>query len=79
LNDARAKYLIVGGYAVIKHTEPRYTKDLDIWVSPDLENAKRVFAALQHFGAPLHGIALKISPTRTWFIIWDVPRPVWIF
>jgi hypothetical protein len=59
LNDARAKYLIVGGYAVIKHTEPRYTKDLDIWVSPDLENAKRVFAALQHFGAPLHGIAVE--------------------
>jgi hypothetical protein len=24
------RYLIIGGYAVMKHTEPRYTKDLDL-------------------------------------------------
>jgi hypothetical protein len=30
LNEAQAKYLVVGGYAVIEYTEPRYTKDLDI-------------------------------------------------
>jgi hypothetical protein len=45
--------LIIGGYAVIKHAEPRYTKDLDIWVAPDLENAERVFSALTEFGAPV--------------------------
>ena len=39
LNERQAKYLIVGGYAVIEHTEPRYTKDLDIWVSPKRDNA----------------------------------------
>jgi len=32
LNSAGAKYLIVGGYAVMLYTEPRYTKDLDIWI-----------------------------------------------
>jgi hypothetical protein len=53
LNDEKVKYLIVGGYAVIRHAEPRYTKDLDIWVSPDRENAERVFRALKKFGAPL--------------------------
>ncbi len=41
-NDHRVKYLVVGGYAVMKYTEPRFTKDLDIWISPDLENAKAV-------------------------------------
>jgi hypothetical protein len=56
LNEAKARYLVVGGYAVIKHTEPRYTKDLDIWVSPEVENSKRVYSALQHFGAPLEGV-----------------------
>ncbi len=40
--DAQVRYLIIGGYAVIKHAEPRYTKDLDLWVSPDSENAERV-------------------------------------
>jgi len=32
LNDYEVEYLIVGGYAVMKYTEPRYTKDLDVWV-----------------------------------------------
>ena len=32
-NEEKVKYLIIGGYAVIKHAEPRYTKDLDLWVS----------------------------------------------
>lgn len=52
-NDERVKYLIIDGYAVIKHTEPRFTKDLDLWVSPDKENAERVYTALEKFGAPI--------------------------
>jgi hypothetical protein len=32
LNDCQVEYLIVGGYAVMRHSEPRFTKDLDIWV-----------------------------------------------
>ena len=59
LNDEEVKYLIVGGYAVIRHTEPRYTKDLDLWVSPDRENAERVFQALKKFGAPLTDLTPK--------------------
>ena len=31
LNRCGAKYLVVGGYAVMLYTEPRYTKDLDIY------------------------------------------------
>jgi len=42
LNDAGAEYLVVGGYAVIEHTEPRYTKDIDVWVNATRENAGRV-------------------------------------
>ncbi|HJY79884.1 MAG TPA: hypothetical protein VKK81_02210 [Candidatus Binatia bacterium] len=53
LNDAGAKYLLVGGYAVAFHGQPRFTKDLDIWVEASTENADRVFAALKMFGAPL--------------------------
>lgn len=58
LNEAKAIYLVVGGYAVIEHTEPRYTKDLDLWVRPDRDNARRVYAALKHFGAPLADITV---------------------
>lgn len=52
-NAYHVKYLVIGGYAVIMYTEPRYTKDLDIWVSTEGENAIAVFQALQEFGAPL--------------------------
>ncbi len=52
-NEHRVKYLIVGGYAVAIHAQPRATKDLDIFIQPSAENAKAVFAALAKFGAPL--------------------------
>jgi len=37
-----AKYLVVDGYAVGVHSEPRATKDLDIWVRTDRENSEAV-------------------------------------
>jgi hypothetical protein len=40
----------VGGYAVAFHGHPRYTKDLDIWIQPTLENAQKVIQALAAFG-----------------------------
>ena len=52
-NEQRVKYLIVGGYAVAVHAQPRATKDLDIFIEAGPENAKAVFAALAQFGAPL--------------------------
>ena len=36
-NEHRVKYLVVGGYAVGVHAEPRATKDLDIWIRSDEE------------------------------------------
>lgn len=47
------EYLVVGAYAVMHHTQPRYTKDLDIWIKPSVDNARRVARAFQRFGAPL--------------------------
>lgn len=58
-NEENVKYLIVGGYAMIKYTEPRYTKDLDVWVSPDAENAEKVFNALVKYGAPVSSMSSK--------------------
>jgi len=49
----KVRYLIVGGYAVMKYSEPRYTKDIDVWIATDAENAKLIYIALKEFGAPL--------------------------
>jgi hypothetical protein len=58
-NAYNIKYLIVGGHAVMLYTEPRYTKDLDVWIEASEENAAKVFRALAEFGAPLSGLSAK--------------------
>jgi predicted nucleotidyltransferase len=50
LNKNRVKYLIVGGYAVALHGHPRYTKDLDIWIYINTDNAERLISSLNEFG-----------------------------
>jgi hypothetical protein len=64
-NEHRVKYLVVGGYAVALHAQPRATKDLDLFVQPDSDNAKAVFSALAQFGAPLAGLTPEdfLEPT----------------
>ncbi|MEM6265186.1 MAG: hypothetical protein AAGI38_21970 [Bacteroidota bacterium] len=32
LNEKKVSYLVVGGYAVAFHGNPRYTKDIDFWI-----------------------------------------------
>ena len=55
---------VVGGYAVMAYTEPRYTKDLDVWVRAEAANADRVFRSLAHFGAPLDDVAVDFPSHR---------------
>ena len=50
------RYLIVGGYAVILHAQPRFTRDIDFFIRPDPANARATYAALAEFGATLQGI-----------------------
>ena len=56
--DGGVRFLIVGAYAVMHHTVPRYTKDLDLWVEPTGANATRVLRALAAFGAPIGGLTV---------------------
>ena len=32
LEKYKVRYLVVGAYAVMKYTEPRFTRDLDLWI-----------------------------------------------
>lgn len=50
LNKRKVDYLIVGAYAVIKHTRiARVTKDIDFWIKNSLENAKKTAVAIKDF------------------------------
>ncbi|HLF46260.1 MAG TPA: hypothetical protein VI548_07530 [Chitinophagaceae bacterium] len=50
LNKNEVQYLIVDGYAVGIHGHPRYTGDLDIWLLPEKENAKKILQTIREFG-----------------------------
>ena len=59
LNEAGVKYLVVGAHAVAYYAEPRFTKDLDIWVEASPASAPGVVAALHAFGAPMAGVSVQ--------------------
>jgi hypothetical protein len=54
--DFQVEFLVVGGFAVMRYTEPRYTKDLDILINNTPANGERVINALKAFGAPLRHV-----------------------
>ncbi len=49
-NANQVDYMVIGGYALAFHGAPRFTGDLDIFVKPDPENARRIIEALDQFG-----------------------------
>ncbi len=58
------RYLIVGGYAVVFHAQPRFTKDIDLFIKADPANAQATYDALTEFGAALQGIRPEEFATR---------------
>ena len=71
LNAHAVEYLVVGGYAVGVHSEPRATKDLDIFIRADENNSVAVYRALADYGAPLVGLTpdtFKDEPTSVFQI-----------
>jgi predicted nucleotidyltransferase len=77
LSDAGAEFIVVGAHAVMFYTEPRYTKDLDLWVRPTTANAVRVRRALADFGAPLVDLSEEdLATTGTIFQIGVAPNRI---
>ena len=72
-NDNHVRYLVIGGYAVVQYAEPRFTKDLDVWISTDASNAEAVYKALLEFGAPLKGLTVKVFAEEGYFFQMGLP------
>ncbi|MEW5945482.1 MAG: hypothetical protein AB1742_04710 [bacterium] len=49
-NGHEVEYVVIGAHALAFHGVPRYTGDIDIYVRPGEQNARRVVAALKDFG-----------------------------
>ncbi len=77
LNAHGAKYLVVGGYAVGAYSQPRATKDLDIYILSSQENSEAIFRALSDFGAPLAGVEpADFTDRKTYFQMGEPPLRV---
>ena len=77
LVDEKARFLLVGAYALAAHGYPRATMDIDIWVMPSSANADAVLRALRRFGAPLHNLTkADLEKNGTVFQIGVAPRRI---
>ena len=78
--EFRVKYLVVGGWAVSIHAQPRATQDLDIFVSRESANIQAVYEALLQFGAPLENVEKgKFLERGTFFRVGAPPCQIDIF
>jgi hypothetical protein len=74
-NKHGVDYLVIGGHAVSEYSEPRATKDLDLFIRTTVENGAKVYRALQEFGAPLDNVKPGDfqKESKTIFMIGVVP------
>jgi hypothetical protein len=56
LLNNKAKFLVVGAYAMGAYGYPRATGDFDIWVEASAENSKNIYKSISEFGASLSDI-----------------------
>lgn len=54
LCECGVEFVVVGAHALSVHGASRATGDIDIFVRPSADNARRVMLALELFGAPVH-------------------------
>jgi hypothetical protein len=73
----KVDFLLVGAYAMAVHGFPRSTADLDIFIRPDIKNAKKLHLALGEFGAPMESITIEdFTKSGTIFQIGVAPRRI---
>jgi len=58
LNRNSVEFVIVGGIALAYYGFPRFTGDLDIWIRPSIDNAKKTFHSIETF----FGTRMAIAP-----------------
>jgi hypothetical protein len=59
LNKHEVDYMVVGGYALAFHGEPRTTGDMDIWIDCTEVNATRLVQVIEDFGMSALGLTEK--------------------
>jgi hypothetical protein len=76
LNANGVEYLVVGGYALAAHGHPRYTGDIDFWVSHERVNIERLLKVLQAFGFDSLGLGAEDFSADTVVQLGQPPRRI---
>jgi predicted nucleotidyltransferase len=76
LNAHAVEYLVVGGYALAAHGHPRYTGDIDFWVSHEAGNISRLLAVLDEFGFGSLGLSAADFTDDTVVQLGQPPRRI---
>ncbi len=65
-HEAKIRYLIIGGFAAIMHGIPRFTKDLDLAILPELRTCQAILEVLKnlHFGTAYLTTAEDLAKTK---------------
>ena len=74
-SDGGVEFLLVGAFAVAFHGVPRATGNMDVFVRPSEENAKRVYRALARFGAPLGNAGIVAADFEQPGIVYQMGLP----
>ena len=75
LADAAVEFLVVGAYALAFHGAPRASGDIDLFVRPSPENARRLFDALMRFGAPLASAGVTAADFEQTGMVYQMGLP----
>ena len=73
--DAGVEFVVVGAYALAFHGAPRASGDIDLFVRPSLDNARRVHEALVRFGAPLAASGVAADDFARPGIVYQIGLP----
>lgn len=75
LSKHEVEFILIGGYAVIFYTEPRYTKDVDFLIHSSKKNAKKIIDALEEFGVSKNQLKTEMFSEQGRFF--KLGRPPW--
>src|SRR5262245_2760837 len=69
------EFVVVGAYALALHGVPRFTGDLDVFVRPSAQNARKVWDALARFGAPVDAAGVQPGDFATPGVVYQIGLP----
>ena len=64
LNEADARYVIIGATAFPVHGYSRATLDIDLFIEPNKENANKILQVLKKFGYDVSDVAIEDLLTK---------------